>query len=67
LAVSVLLFVDRDRFKDVNDDHAHRAGDAVLHEVAARIVRGQEYLCAGSAMYRKICGFVPLISDWKRA
>jgi diguanylate cyclase (GGDEF)-like protein len=38
-----LLMVDIDRFKQVNDDHGHQRGDAVLVEVAGRIetaVRG---------------------------
>ena len=33
----VVLAIDLDRFKDVNDAHGHAAGDAVLTEVAQRI------------------------------
>lgn len=33
-----LLFIDADRFKSVNDTYGHRAGDAVLTEIARRLI-----------------------------
>jgi len=34
-----LMFVDADRFKEVNDTHGHQAGDRVLVEIALRLQR----------------------------
>lgn len=34
-----ILYLDFDRFKEINDTHGHAGGDAVLIEVAARIKR----------------------------
>ena len=37
-APAALLFVDVDRFKEINDTHGHLVGDRVLCEIAQRLL-----------------------------
>ena len=37
-SVAALLYIDIDHFKEINDTHGHSAGDAVLKQIASRLV-----------------------------
>lgn len=46
--ILAVLFIDLDRFKQINDVHGHAAGDAVLKEVARRLAlnaRDEDTVC----------------------
>ncbi|MCO6387640.1 diguanylate cyclase domain-containing protein [Aliihoeflea sp. 40Bstr573] len=51
-ALSALLLVDLDGFKQVNDDHGHLAGDACLRETAARLSGA----CASADLVARVGG-----------
>jgi len=43
-----VMFLDLDRFKNINDDHGHAAGDLVLKEIASRLsqhARDEDTVC----------------------
>ena len=59
--VSALIFIDLDKFKNINDERGHEVGDAVLCTVAQRLQR----LISGSDIVSRLGGdeFVILLRD----
>lgn len=48
--ILAVMFLDLDRFKNINDDHGHAAGDLVLREIASRLsqyARDEDTVCRG--------------------
>jgi diguanylate cyclase (GGDEF)-like protein len=46
--ILAVMFLDLDRFKNINDDHGHAAGDLVLREIASRLsqyARDEDTVC----------------------
>jgi diguanylate cyclase (GGDEF)-like protein len=63
---AVVLFIDLDRFKQVNDLHGHRAGDRVLVAVADRIRRHFDHRAVVTRLSGDEFAVVALINgDWR--
>nr|WP_246722720.1 diguanylate cyclase [Aliikangiella sp. G2MR2-5] len=56
-----LLFIDLDKFKDINDGYGHESGDIVLKSIAERLIK----VCRDSDVIARIGGdeFVVLLYD----
>ncbi|WP_439543046.1 putative bifunctional diguanylate cyclase/phosphodiesterase [Hyphomicrobium sp.] len=65
-----LLFIDLDRFKEINDTVGHDAGDAVLQHAAALIkkaIRGHDIVARlGGDEFAVICNFIESPCDVER-
>jgi diguanylate cyclase (GGDEF)-like protein len=75
--LTALLYIDVDRFKDINDTHGHAVGDAVLAEIARHLQRqlrftdtlarvgGDEFvaLCEGLVSAREADGIAASLED----
>ncbi|MDQ1700759.1 MAG: hypothetical protein QOF57_11, partial [Frankiaceae bacterium] len=65
--VTAVMFIDLDDFKDVNDGHGHKVGDAVLIEIARRlteVVRPFDTVTRlGGDEFVILCLDLPSVSD----